>query len=83
MKLLVASQWVQSLTLVESRLLRDGIEYIRLDGDIAAEKKEAAVTRFNESDSLKVMLLSIKVTRRYSVYLIAHSNHLRQGVLAS
>lgn len=57
-KILVFSQFVKHLTIVKELIEARGLDYCYLDG--ATRKRQAQVERFQEDDSVKIFLISIK-----------------------
>jgi superfamily II DNA or RNA helicase len=57
-KALVFSQWTSLLDLVEPQLASQAIRYVRLDG--STRDRAEVVRRFQEDDSVSVMLISLK-----------------------
>ncbi|KUI71446.1 hypothetical protein VM1G_07023 [Cytospora mali] len=58
-KTLVFSLWPSFLDLLEIPIETAGIKYTRYDGSMKAAERDAAVTSFMESRTVKVMLLSL------------------------
>jgi SNF2 family DNA or RNA helicase len=59
-KILVFSQFVKMLALVEKELQRNGIPYSYLDGQTSLKEREARVNRFQEEEEVRVFLVSLK-----------------------
>lgn len=59
-KVLVFSQFVEMLSLIKSELDQRNINYSYLDGATPAIKRKDAVKRFQDDDSLRVFLISLK-----------------------
>ena len=59
-KILVFSQFVKMLELVEKELQRNGIPYSYLDGQTSLKEREARVNRFQEDEEVRVFLVSLK-----------------------
>lgn len=59
-KALIFSQFTSFLDLVEPALKSENIRYERLDGQTGGAERQAAVARFQEDDSARVFLLSVK-----------------------
>lgn len=59
-KLLVFSQFTEMLHLISKELKKADIPFCYLDGKTAAAKRKAEVTRFQENESIKVFLISLK-----------------------
>ncbi len=59
-KLLVFSQFTEMLHLISKELEQAGITYCYLDGSTPAIKRKAEVNRFQEDESIKVFLISLK-----------------------
>jgi len=57
-KILVFSQFVQMLKIIERRLQIEGIEYSYLDG--STKNRQKVIDEFNENESKKVFLISLK-----------------------
>jgi SNF2 family DNA or RNA helicase len=59
-RVLLFSQFVQMLKLVERWLKTQGIEYEMLTGATKSEERQGKVDRFNKDERLKVFLVSLK-----------------------
>jgi superfamily II DNA or RNA helicase len=59
-KALVFSQFTSMLGLIRVALEERGIPYLYLDGSVAAEARRESVRRFQEEDSARVFLISLK-----------------------
>ncbi|RYZ53542.1 MAG: DEAD/DEAH box helicase, partial [Sphingobacteriales bacterium] len=59
-KMLVFSQFTEMLHLIADALNQEGITYCYLDGSTPAEKRLAAVDRFQNDESVKLFLISLK-----------------------
>jgi non-specific serine/threonine protein kinase len=59
-KLLVFSQFTEMLHLIEAELQRSKIGYTYLDGSTPAAKRKEAVENFQEKESIRVFLISLK-----------------------
>lgn len=57
-KVLVFSQFTSMLDIFEKDLTNQGIEYLRLDG--STKNRQELVDQFNEDESVKVFLISLK-----------------------
>jgi non-specific serine/threonine protein kinase len=57
---LVFSQFTSYLDIVEKRLKKTGIRYLRLDGATPQKKRKQLVRKFQEGDRQRVFLLSLK-----------------------
>ncbi len=57
---LVFSQFTSYLDIVEKRLKKAGIEYLRLDGSTPQKKRKQLVRKFQQDDGQRVFLLSLK-----------------------
>lgn len=57
-KLLIFSQFVKHLKIVEAHLKKEGITYSYLDGSVKDRKKE--VERFQNNDEVRIFLISLK-----------------------
>jgi SNF2 family DNA or RNA helicase len=57
-KILVFSQFVQMLKIIEKRLQIEGIEYSYLDG--STKNRQEVINEFNENENKKVFLISLK-----------------------
>lgn len=57
-KVLVFSQFTSMLDIMEKDLIKSGIKFIRLDGK--TKNRQELVDEFNEDDSIKVFLISLK-----------------------
>mmetsp|Transcript_14285 Transcript_14285/g.33262 ORF Transcript_14285/g.33262 Transcript_14285/m.33262 type:complete len:595 (+) Transcript_14285:132-1916(+) len=61
---LIFCQFTHSLDIVEELLIKrhmPSIKYLRLDGKVPTLKRSSVVDRFNEDDSIKLMLLTTKI----------------------
>lgn len=59
-KVLVFSQFTSMLALIREVLGARGIPYLYLDGSVSAEDRKAGVQRFQEDDTMRVFLISLK-----------------------
>ena len=59
-KLLVFSQFTEMLHLIERELQKEKVSYSYLDGSIPAEKRKAAVDKFQDDPTIRVFLISLK-----------------------
>lgn len=59
-KLLVFSQFTEMLALVREELEQGMIDYCYLDGSTPAAKRKTEVNRFQDDDTIKVFLISLK-----------------------
>lgn len=59
-KALVFSQFTSMLQLIREALRERGISYLYLDGSIPAEARRASVQKFQEDESTRVFLISLK-----------------------
>lgn len=59
-KILVFSQFVRMLGLIRDELDKLNIEYEYLDGQSSSKQREQSVSNFQENDSLRVFLISLK-----------------------
>jgi non-specific serine/threonine protein kinase len=59
-KLLVFSQFTEMLQLIKTEFEKAGISYCYLDGSTALNKRKEEVTRFQEDESIKAFLISLK-----------------------
>jgi len=55
----VFSYWTFTLDLIESLLKEASISYTRIDGQHSGEKREEAIQKFQEDESIQVILVSI------------------------
>ncbi|ETI23510.1 hypothetical protein G647_05312 [Cladophialophora carrionii CBS 160.54] len=60
-KTVVFSQWTSFLDLVQTQLLRHGLNFTRLDGKMNSSRRDAAIESFNSDSSCKIMLASLSV----------------------
>lgn len=56
-KIVIFSTWTEALTLLMEALSRNGVRYIRLEGQTGKGKKESVVKRFQEDPDIAVFLL--------------------------
>jgi len=59
-KLLVFSQFTQMLHLIQAEFEKAGIPYCYLDGSTSLNKRKEEVARFQEDDTVKAFLISLK-----------------------
>ncbi|HMH23430.1 MAG TPA: DEAD/DEAH box helicase [Puia sp.] len=59
-KALVFSQFTSMLRLIREALEQRGLSYVYLDGSVAAGDRRKAVQQFQENDSVRVFLISLK-----------------------
>ena len=59
-KVLVFSQFTSMLALIREALGSRGIPYLYLDGSVPAEDRKAGVQQFQEDDTMRVFLISLK-----------------------
>src|SRR5690606_5355871 len=59
-KLLIFSQFVQMLKLIEERIDREDIPYAYLDGKSSTRERQAAVEKFQGDPNCRVFLVSLK-----------------------
>jgi superfamily II DNA or RNA helicase len=59
-KILVFSQFVKMLDLIREQLDQSGVTYSYLDGQTSLAERERQVQRFQENDSIRVFLISLK-----------------------
>ncbi|TAD99955.1 MAG: hypothetical protein EAZ97_07380 [Bacteroidetes bacterium] len=76
-KMLLFSQFVKMLRLVETELKNNGISYEYLDGQCTQEQRENSVNHFQNDESCRVFLISLKaggsglnLTKADYVYII-------------
>ncbi|EXJ62644.1 hypothetical protein A1O7_03082 [Cladophialophora yegresii CBS 114405] len=60
-KTVVFSQWTSFLDLVQTQLLRHGLNFTRLDGKMNTSRRDAAIESLNRDSSCKIMLASLSV----------------------
>lgn len=59
-KVLVFSQFVKMLELIQNELTKLNIEYEYLDGQSSSNQREQSVNNFQENENLRVFLISLK-----------------------
>lgn len=59
-KILVFSQFVKMLKIVEQKFVENGISYEYLDGQTTVKNRELKVKRFQEEEDCRVFLISLK-----------------------
>lgn len=59
-KILVFSQFVKMLKIIEGRLQEEGIEYAYLDGQSNTKQRQANVDHFQNEENCRVFLISLK-----------------------
>jgi len=59
-KTIVYSQWTSMLNLVETMLVRYGIQFLRYDGKMRSEARDAALIAFRKIGGPRVILISTK-----------------------
>jgi len=76
-KCVVFSSWTSTLNMIQSMIETAGIKYVRIDRKVSNKNRESALTAFQTSSSLQVMLLSIfcgaeglNITAASRVYLM-------------
>lgn len=57
---LIFSQFTSMLDLVESRLTQENIPFLRIDGTVDSEKRQALVQQYQANGDIPVFLLSLK-----------------------
>jgi len=57
-KVLIFSQFTSMLDIMENDMIKDNVKYVRLDGQ--TKNRQDVVNKFNEDDTIKVFLLSLK-----------------------
>lgn len=60
-KTVVFSQWTSFLDIVQAQLLREGLNFTRLDGKMTSARRDAAMDTLNNDASFKIMLASLSV----------------------
>jgi SWI/SNF-related matrix-associated actin-dependent regulator of chromatin subfamily A3 len=60
-KTVVFSQWTTFLDLVQTQLLRHGLNFTRLDGKMNSVRRDAAIDSLNQDVDCKIMLASLSV----------------------
>ncbi|KIW20513.1 hypothetical protein PV08_01088 [Exophiala spinifera] len=60
-KTVVFSQWTSFLDIVQVQLLREGMNFTRLDGKMNSARRDAAMDTLNSDASCKIMLASLSV----------------------
>ncbi len=55
-KAVLFSEWTTMLTLIESILNEQGLEYVRLDGSVPQKKRQALVSRFQTDDDCRLLI---------------------------
>lgn len=59
-KILIFSQFVKMLRVIEDRIKTEGISYEYLDGQSSTQQRQASVEHFQNDDSCRVFLISLK-----------------------
>ncbi len=59
-KILIFSQFVKMLRVIEGRIQQEGISYEYLDGQSTTKQRQASVEHFQEDESCRVFLISLK-----------------------
>lgn len=59
-KILIFSQFVKMLRIIESRIIDEGIPYAYLDGQSNTKQRQASVDRFQNEEDCRVFLISLK-----------------------
>ncbi|WP_297335228.1 SNF2-related protein [Algoriphagus sp.] len=59
-KILVFSQFVKMLGLIQNELQQSGISYAYLDGKTSLKEREKEVSKFQSDDEIRVFLISLK-----------------------
>jgi SWI/SNF-related matrix-associated actin-dependent regulator of chromatin subfamily A3 len=60
-KTVVFSQWTSFLDLVQTQLLKHGLNFTRLDGKMPASRRDLAIKSLNTDPSCKILLASLAV----------------------
>jgi SWI/SNF-related matrix-associated actin-dependent regulator of chromatin subfamily A3 len=60
-KTVVFSQWTSYLNIVETQLIKHGLNFTRLDGKMPAARRDAAIETLNSDPSCKILLASLAV----------------------
>jgi TATA-binding protein-associated factor len=63
-KCLIFAQFIRSLDIVEKFLLNDhmpSVRYLRLDGKVASKERSVIVERFNQDETVRILLLTTRV----------------------
>ena len=71
-KTIIFSQFTSLLDLLEIPISKTGIKYRRYDGGMSASKRNEALIDFQENDSIKVLLVSLKAGN-FGLNLVAAS----------
>jgi SNF2 family DNA or RNA helicase len=59
-KILIFSQFIKMLELIQNELTKINIEYEYLDGQSSSKQREQSVNNFQENENLRVFLISLK-----------------------
>lgn len=59
-KILIFSQFVKMLRVIEDRIKKEGISYEYLDGQSTSDQRQASVEHFQNDESCRVFLISLK-----------------------
>jgi len=59
-KILIFSQFTEMLALIQNEFIAQKINYCYLDGSVAATKRQEEVNRFQNDESVKIFLISLK-----------------------
>jgi len=59
-KSIVFSQWTSMLDLIQVSLTANSYKYVRLDGSMNQRTREAAISSFQNDDSITIFLISLK-----------------------
>lgn len=59
-KALIFSQFLGMLALIKEKLIKDGVEFEYFDGSTSAPDREKAIRNFQENESCRVFLISLK-----------------------
>lgn len=58
-KTVVYSPYIEhGIEIIQDRLTRNGIDYVRVSGDVSTNIRDEAVRRFNDPDDVKVLLIT-------------------------
>lgn len=60
-KVVVFSQWTAFLNIVQNQLTKAGIHFSRIDGSMAAVKRDSAIEALDNDPSTRVLLASLAV----------------------
>lgn len=59
-KIVIFSQWTSMLDIVQDALNRKKLKFVRLDGSMSQAQRAKSIRQFNNNDSCRIILISLK-----------------------